>query len=397
MKILVISENIPKSDFSSGDRRFLGILQILALNHEVVFCIPPHQPWLKTDENARFIKHIESLGVRFLPINEGWFERTITEEKYDLGFFEFFWIAERYMDIFIAAQPEALLIVDSVDLHFAREETQARLGQISKRKARITRNRELMTYSMADITIAVSQEDMDRLKEVKGIRHVTLIANVVPTVPREIRKREPSLIFIGCYAWHPNVDAMKWFVEHVWPIVINEKTDAKLMLVGSRPPEEITSMASVKGVEVLGYVPETAPYLDAAAVSIAPLRYGGGMKGKVNEAFAHGLPVVATSIGAQGFNATHGNEMFIADTPEEFASCVLKLLNDYDLRQKMGLAGQQLNERICSPEVIGMAINQMMDDCNNLKKEARRKPAFWKIWNLKLNRFLTKYYWNKHV
>ncbi len=393
MKILVISENIPRPDISSGDRRFFGILQILAREHEVVFCIPPMQPWIQKEESERYFSLLEQHGIRVLPINQGWYDKTLTEEKYDIGFFEFFWVAERYMDKFIARQPKAILIVDSVDLHFAREEIQSNLGLISKKKVRITRRRELLAYRMADITIAVSQEDLHRLEAENAVQNVALIPNIVPTVPRVPGRRDPILIFIGCYAWPPNVDAMKWFVEKVWPLVLKGEEKARLMIVGSHPPDEITSMSSIQGVEVVGYVEETAPYLDAAAVSIAPLRYGGGMKGKVNEAFAHGLPVVATSIGAQGFNATNGHEMFIADDPAEFADDVIKLLKDSRLQHDMGIAGQLLNEKLCSPAVIEQSIRQMTGLSALLNKSADQRPEFRNILKLKLNRLLSRYYW----
>ncbi len=384
MKILVISENIPKPDFASGDRRFLGILEILAKKHEVVFCIPNKQPWLKPEENEKYIKHIENIGVVFLPFNQGLFEKTIEEERYDIGFFEFYWIAERYMDQFVKAQPEAVTVVDSVDLHFAREETQQKLGQISEEKVLDTKKKELGIYNAADITIAVSDEDYDRLYKAEKVGLVSLVPNIVPTVPRTIKEREPSVLFIGCYAWPPNVDAMKWFVDEVWPAIYKVKEDAELWIVGSKAPEEITSMADIPGIKVLGWVPETTPYLEKAAISIAPLRFGGGMKGKVNEAMAHGLPVVSTSIGAQGFNAKNDEEIFVADTPEEFADAVLKLLNDPELQRSVGLAGQKMNESLCSPEYIEKQLDKMIDLYRQVEKSTETSPPKKKSWISKL-------------
>jgi len=360
MKILVISENIPKRNFSSGDRRFLGILEILASKHDVTFCIPNKQPWLKPEETKQHTDHLQSMGIRFLPFNERWYERTLKTEKYDIGFFEFFWIAEKSMVKFIRWQPQATVIVDSVDIHFAREQTQHNLGQISKSKVLWTKHRELSVYRLADIVVAVSDEDLGILKNKKKLHEVELIANVVPGVKRTLNERDPILIFIGCYAWPPNADGILWFVEKIWPFVIAQKPDAKLMIVGSQPTEEILNLAQIEGIEVTGFVTDTLPYLDKAAISIAPLRYGGGMKGKVNEAFAHGLPVVATTIGAQGFDVKNGEEMFVADSPEEFAKAVMTLLDNPELQQEMGLAGQALNEKKCSPKAIEKALDALV-------------------------------------
>lgn len=392
MKILVISENIPKPDFSSGDRRFLGILKILGSKHEVSFCIPNNQPWLKVEENQEYIDHIESLNVRFMPFNEGLFEKTIVEDKYDVAFYEFYWIAEKYVIPLIKHQPNAIVVVDSVDLHFAREETQQKLGQITKRQVRRTKRRELSIYRLADITIAVSDEDQDRLTNKEKTGYVSLIPNVVPSVTRTDKIRDPELLFIGCYAWPPNVDGMLWFTDNVWPLIINKKSDTKLMVVGSQPTDEINNLANIEGIVVTGRVPETEPYLDSAAVSIAPLRYGGGMKGKVNEALAHGLPVVSTSIGAQGFDIKNGEEMFVADEPEEFANAVLTLLNDNKLQRKMGIAGQQLNEKLCSPGVIEQNIDGMLSLSQNIQNEPRSNRIIKKC-RVSMYNFLQKYVW----
>ena len=393
MKILVVSENIPKPDFSSGDKRFLGILKILGSKHDVSFCVPNNQPWLKLEENQKHIDHIESLNVRFMPFNKGLFEKTIIEDTYDIGFYEFYWIAEKYMISFIKHQPDAIVIVDSVDLHFAREETQQKLGQINKRQVERTKKRELSVYRLADVTIAVSNEDQTRLTTKDKTGHVSFIPNVVPSVKRIDKTRDHELLFIGCYAWPPNVDGLLWFTDNVWPLIINKKRDAKLMVVGSQPTDEIKNLANIEGVVVTGRVPETGPYLDSAAVSIAPLRFGGGMKGKVNEALAHGLPVVSTSIGAQGFDIKNGDGMFIADDPEEFAEAVLKLLNDVNLQRNMGSAGQQLNEKLCSPEIVEKKIDEMFDLCHKLQKQPRVKSRLLKMCKVKMYSFLQKYIW----
>lgn len=393
MKILVISENIPKSDFSSGDKRFLGILKIIASKHEVTFCIPNPKPWLKPVENKSYIRQIENLNIEFLSLTEDFFKKTIKKDSYDLGFFEFFWTAEKYMNQFIKYQPNAVVVVDSVDLHFAREETQYKLGQISKRKVLRTKKRELSVYKLADITIAVSGQDVEKLVKKEKIGNVSLIPNVVPTVKRAVKERHPSLIFIGCYAWPPNVDGMLWFTKEVWPLIINKKRDAKLLIVGSQPTDEIKNLSKIKGVEVTGFVPETAPYLDSAAVSIAPLRFGGGMKGKVNEAMAYGLPVVSTTIGAQGFGAENGVQMFIADLPQDFADAVLKLLDDPDLQNKVGKTGQKLNEQLCSPAVIEDRIDELTKTCQELQNVHSPNRKFLDMWKVKKNNFVQQNIW----
>lgn len=397
MKILVVFKHIPRLDYSSGERRFLGILQILAKNHHLVYCIPDHKPLHETNYDKRWEQVLHESGIIILPVGKGEYKKTIREDRYDAGFFEFFWMAEQYMGQFIKYQPKATVIVDSVDLHFAREETRAKIGNNHLRKTAHTKRRELLVYSIADMTIAVSSEDLSRLKKERNTGCVSLIPNIVPTVARKLKDRDPVLIFIGNYSWAPNVDGIKWFVGNVWPLVRQAQKNSRMILVGSYPSEEIMAMTSIKGIQVVGHVPDTSPYLDAAAVSIAPLLYGGGMKGKVNEALAHGVPVVSTSVGAQGFNARNGEEMFIADDAGDFAASILKLLESRELQYQMGLMGQRLNERLCSPEVVETAINGMMEECEYLKKSKIKGPSTFMKYKLELNRILNRYHWRRYV
>jgi len=361
MKTIVITYSIPRPDQSSGERRFVNLLELLAEKHEVDLCVARFGEWLLSKKFRPYIENLEAIGVNVLPIHTNSVKEALSNNRYEAGFFEFYWIAEETIDIFRKLQPQAVTIIDSVDLHYAREETQAKVGLIPANKAAETKKRELRIYREADITIAVSLNDLQILSEKDNIANVLLVPNIVETIERKEISREPVVIFIGAYLWPPNVDAVKWFIKEIWPKVYERNNKAEFLVIGSDPPDEIKEFESKPGVQVLGFVPETKPYLDKAAVSVAPLRYGGGMKGKVNEALAHGIPVVATSIGAQGFEVENGKQMFVEDEPGKFADSVIELLNNPDKQRSMGLAGQKLNESICSPEVVREMINKVMD------------------------------------
>jgi GT2 family glycosyltransferase/glycosyltransferase involved in cell wall biosynthesis len=369
-RILVVSYNIPRPDKSSGELRFVAILEILSEFWDIDFCVADsHAEWNNTDELIPYVKKLAEKGIRVLPSEKGVFIRAIRENSYAGGYFNLFWIAEEMMPMFKAAQPGAFTIVDSVDVHFAREETQAKLGAVEMSKVLETKKRELGVYRAADVAIAVSKDDMHLLSVKEGLNNVFLIPNIVREYPRALAKRKPIVVFIGCYAWYPNPEAVIWFTDLMWPAIHAAVPDAEFLIIGSDPTPEVLALDSVAGVRVLGYVPETKPYFETAAVSVAPLRVGGGMKGKVNEALAHGVPVVATSIGAQGFEAIHGKHMMIADDPEEFAASVIVLLKDELLQKEMGLAGQKLNSAICSYAAVKEKIREVVIHCNRLIPE----------------------------
>ena len=378
-RILVVSYNIPRPDKSSGELRFTAILKILSEFWEIDFCIADSH--IEYNTSSDFIPYSEKLkkeGIRVLPVKQGIFLEAIKENHYVGGYFNLYWIAEEMMPKFRLALPGAFTIVDSVDVHFAREETQARLGEIDATKVEQTKKKELGVYKSADVTIAVSKDDYYLLKEVERVGNVILIPNIVQTHRRNPGDRKPIVFFIGCYAWYPNPDAVKWFASQIWPQVIKAVPSAEFLIIGSDPTEEVLALADNPGIKVVGYVPETKPYLEMAAVSVAPLRFGGGMKGKVNEAMAHGIPVVATSIGAQGFEATHGKQIMIADDPDEFARSVIALLQDQRLQQEVGLGGQKLNSAICSPEAVKKNIEELVEFCTTLShKPKKRTLCLW--------------------
>ena len=392
LKIIVFTYSIPMPDKSSGERRFVGVLETLAKRYDVELCIARFGTWLLNKKFQSYIPPLEIKGIKVLPITRNVVTETLKNNKYDIGIFEFYWIAEETMYIFLKYQPQAVTIVDSVDVHFAREESQAKLGLIKHRKARNTKRRELMMYKLADISIVVSKEDYELLFDTEKVGVVHMGPNVVPSVHRLDKKREPVAIFIGSYLWPPNEDAVLWFVNEIWPTVINQISNAKLLIIGSDPTENIKSLSSKTGIEVLGFVPKTEPYLDMAAISIAPMRYGGGMKGKVNEALAHGVPVITSSIGAQGFDAENGREMIIEDEPEKFAQAIVDIFNDYDKQVELGRAGQKLNERLCSPEVVESYLEEMIADAIVIKSSKEGKIRRCAILKLRINLF-----WNEFV
>jgi glycosyltransferase involved in cell wall biosynthesis len=169
------------------------------------------------------------------------------------------------------------------------------------------------------------------------------------------------VVFVAGFDHRPNVDGMLWFANEIWKTVRDRVPEARLTIVGSNPPPAVLELKHRPGVHVTGYVPDTSPYLDRAAVSIAPLRYGAGMKGKVAEALAAGVPVITTSIGAEGFRAVPGEHLLIADSAADFAAAVVQALENPDRAARLGQAGQALVASVCGPDAVAAQVEQMVD------------------------------------
>ena len=155
---------------------------------------------------------------------------------------------------------------------------------------------------------------------------------------------QPHLLFTGTMSYFPNWDAALYFYKEILPLIRTAHPEITFNIVGNHPPEQIKRIANGINVVVTGHVPDIRPYFDQAAVFVSPLRSGSGVQVKNLEAMGMGVPVVTTSIGAQGLEAKAGQDILIADAPEEFARHVIDLSQSSDLRQKIGDAGRQLVE-----------------------------------------------------
>jgi glycosyltransferase involved in cell wall biosynthesis len=147
-----------------------------------------------------------------------------------------------------------------------------------------------------------------------------------------------KIIFVGGYAHLPNVDAAKVLVENIMPLVWRSVPGARVMLVGSDPPPEVCRLAADR-VEVVGYVRHLEPYYQQARMSVSPLRYGAGVKGKIISSLEQGVPVVTTPIGNEGIDLKPGAEVLIGETPAEIAAHVVQLFEDTALLHSLAEAG----------------------------------------------------------
>jgi glycosyltransferase involved in cell wall biosynthesis len=395
LRIFVLASELPKPDWHAGDRRFFALLGMLARRHQVDLCLladmSPTAPPLPAKRLEDYRCQLEGLGIRLLP--GGWKngEAALRKNRYDIGFFESYHAAFPHAHRFRWHQPGARVVVDSVDLHWVRDAGAAKLGMASFEQVAKNRWRELLTYRAADAVVAVSETDRDILSAEGRMPPLAVLPIVLPTRPRAPGPRPQEVLFVGGFNHHPNQDGLLWFAETIWPRVRDAVPGADLVVVGSNPPAEIVALGRRRGITVRGYVPQTSPYLDHAAVSVAPLRFGAGMKGKVIEAMASGVPVVTTSVGAQGIKAVPGEHLFIADEPDDFARALIALLQDADRCERVGLAGQQLAAAFCSPDIVEQMLEQVLQslaptqdgNVSPLRSRAR-SAAFFVRWTFRV-------------
>ncbi len=206
------------------------------------------------------------------------------------------------------------------------------------------KNYERHAFERAAVCCPTSALEAKQVENLFPRARVQVIANGVDTQefsPGDTKVSQRTLVFSGTLSYTPNTDGILWFAYDVLPLIRAEIPDVCLTVVGREPPNEIYALAN-SHVQVEGDVPDVRPYLRDASISIVPIREGGGTRLKILEAMACALPVVATSIGAEGLAVAHEKNILIADNPSTFTRETIRLLRDPALRQLLGQAGRAL-------------------------------------------------------
>lgn len=205
---------------------------------------------------------------------------------------------------------------------------------------------EESVFRQADAVTAVSEADARAIGESGSRAAVEVIENGVdldyfsnkdaPEVKAE------RLVFTGSMDWRPNQDAAVHFVNDIFPLLRKKRPEMEAVFVGRKPPDHIVRLGDTPGIIITGTVDDIRPYIREAAVYIVPLRVGGGSRLKILEALALEKPVVSTSVGAENLAVTHEQDILLADSPEQFATAVERLLDDRALAARLGAAGRKL-------------------------------------------------------
>jgi GT2 family glycosyltransferase len=258
----------------------------------------------------------------------------------------------KYIERLRQLAPETPVIFLPADLHFLRAEREARLKVATPEEmARVAqiRHRELEVISQATETALVSTYEQDYLRGL-GIRDsFTVLPLVMPTLDRvPPRAGRTGIAFVGGYQHTPNVDAVFHFLKTIWPILHERMPELVFHIVGSKPPPAILAL-DLPNVRVEGFVPDLDGFLSSRIATIVPLQYGAGIKGKIGSSLAAGVPVVSTSVGAEGMGLKDGTEVLIADAAQEFAAAVERLCTDDDLWSDLSHAGLAFVRREYSP------------------------------------------------
>ncbi len=253
-----------------------------------------------------------------------------------------------------------------MDLHFLREKREKEIQKGGSKETLhqegVTESYEISLMKMADRTILVSEYEKKLIEELD----FDVKTSVIP-IPREIPgiqqgfEKRKDIVFIGGFLHKPNIDAVHFFINDIWPLIHKEIPDCKFLIVGSNIPDEIKLNAG-SNISVVGFVPELKPIFTNCRITIAPLRYGAGIKGKVITSLSYGVPCVATSIAAEGMGCINGKEILISDDPKEFAKLIVEVYKDKDKWEYISQNGLEFVKKKFSLEVFEENLKNLIND-----------------------------------
>jgi glycosyltransferase involved in cell wall biosynthesis/GT2 family glycosyltransferase len=373
LHILVANHDVPPLDRDAGSLRLFRLLELLSEDGHAVTLLA-----LAGVGQERATAHVAGLGIEVFPVDydrlrEGGIAaegasvdvpNLLVDRRFDVALLSHFEIAEQYLPLIRKVSPLTRVVIDTVDVHYLRERRGAELSgdALALAAAERTRRREQAIYPRADALIAVSNEEAAVLGELAPDVSRFVVSTVhAPASETPQFEARSGVVFVGNFKHTPNVDAVLDFHERVWPLIKPGLPGARLTIVGAAPPEAVLALGR-DDVDVTGWVPQVEPYLDAARVSVAPLRYGAGVKGKIGEALGRGLPVVTTRVGAEGMELRDGEHALVADGADEFARAVLNLHQDPELWNRVSAAGRaHIDERL-GPEAARIALRSLLTD-----------------------------------
>jgi GT2 family glycosyltransferase/glycosyltransferase involved in cell wall biosynthesis len=331
-RVLVLDHCTPTPEHDAGSVIIINMLLLLReMGFQVTFI--PEDNFLHMDEHTPALQRagIEVLYAPYLTsVNEHLKEYG---ERYELVLVVRPLTFERNIQAIRRYCPQARVLFHTVDLHYLRMSREAELHADAAKQSAADemKKREFAIIREADAAIVVSTVELEIIgPDLPGCKIFVfpLIMDVPGTEVGFSARRD--IVFVGGYQHIPNVDAVKYFASAIMPLLRERLPGVRFHVVGSKAPADILDLAG-EDVVVVGFVEDLNSLLHKMRVSVVPLRYGAGIKGKVGSAMAVGLPIVATSIAAEGMSLRIGENLLVEDDPVAFAAAVARLYEDGEL------------------------------------------------------------------
>jgi len=391
LNILVIHEMLPHPDRHGADVQWMQMLRELrAQGHKVVHVARGGV------NRERYAAGVEALGIpvycpdaermRFLGFDlpvEWNLQQLLRENQFDLAIlFHWFWngisIPEHYMEEIRRCSPDTFIAVLTDDQQGVREKQMAGLtGQWSDyERSEDFSSREFQVYRRADVVLTISEDDRNAFLRTAP-ELVTGRMPMIATVGTEgaTFAERSGMLFLANFDNPANRDASDWMLAEIWPRIRAQLPTAELALVGNNLPAELG--ATEKGVLRVGYVADLDPIFAKCRVALSPVRFGTGIKTKNLAALAHAVPLVTTTIGADGMALRRDETALIADTPQEFADAAARVYRDETLWNRLARQGREHILEYFSEKRMHEAVHALIQQARHAKPKAYDADFVW--------------------
>ena len=358
-RVIIFSTVWPEPDSSAAGVRQMHWIHLFLSMGYLVTLVSPSKP--KEENEWGTVTLPEGVDLLPLPLNRESIQDELKALAPEIIMFDRFFLEEQYGPHVYRACPDALVLMETVDLHFvrrAREELKEGYLSSTGVPARFYQTesaiRETGSILRVDFSFVVSSYEEELLRTQFQIPN-TKVKWLPFFYEKPIEVKENRLPFdqkkdfcwIGNFRHQPNIDGIRWFRKEIWPLIRQQLPQAKIRVYGAYPPKEVMDWNNTKdGIEVKGNAITLEEVYKTARVNVAPLRYGAGVKGKIIEGFRFGVPCVTTKVGVEGlFGQFPGYEL---NTPVDFANACVKLHESESEWRKYSL----------------MALEKMMDVCS---------------------------------
>ncbi len=358
-QILVIWPRMPTPDIDAGSLRICNLLMLLTgLSHRTTLVAsfpsswPPYTERLEQDTN-----YMRDIGVE-IPSNS---TATTVEDhlrhcgdRYDIVVLGGEYVAAKHVAHVRTCAPRATVLFDMGDIHYLRHYREAKAtGNLRALKRAVqSKTREVGIIKQVDQTVVVSPMEKTLLeKDCPGARiHVIPIIQEPHGCAKPFSKRK-DIVFLGSFQHAPNLDAVTYLMEEIYPLLRKRISGMRCRIIGADPPDFIKSYRS-SDVIVTGHVPDLSEHFNTCRVCVAPLRFGAGVKGKVLASMSYGVPVVGSSIAAEGLHLVDGRHLLVADGPADFCDAVATAYEDEKVWNRLSRNGLAILSEYFSVEAV---------------------------------------------
>ncbi len=377
----------------------------LGMGYSVTLVSPSN---LKSENEWGMVNLPQGVEMLQLPLNRESIQDELKKISPEIVMFDRFFLEEQYGPHVYSACPDALILMETQDLHFVRrareglKENYLATDQLSSDFYHTeSALRETGSILRVDYSYVVSSFEEELLRNQFQIPQSKVkwlpFFYDQPVEPKENLlsfQQRKDFCWIGNFLHQPNLDGIRWFHREIWPLIRKQLPNAKIRIFGAYPPKEIMQLSDAsQGFEVLGNANSLKEVFQSARVNVAPLRFGAGVKGKIIEGFRFGLPCVTTRVGVEGlFGQFPGYE---SNTPIDFANACVKLHESEQEWKKYSLMAQEKMLDVCSASLRVPETQRQISEMVLKKKSGQLPDWFSKILRYEGNQ--SRYYFGKWI